>query len=442
MKFQLLMICLLLTSAVTTASAGDRVYTIQDAYVAALKENEVVKLSEESIVQAESRVDQAWTYLYPRLTARGAYTRYNEVLPPGGGGGFIFQPLDQINTALVLTQPLYTGGRTLAALRVAKTMRESSRSDLSATKQTLLLGVAEAYYAVLKAQKLVEVSKNSLERMERHKKVTEREAETRRTKANISALLRANTLVNQARITLVRAEDGLTIARQKLSLLTKLPKDITVSEPSSLAAPQGTLESMQETALKNRDDYTSSQLNQQVAKEFVTITEGAHYPQVYAEGGMTYQHSHPETDLDATVYYGGIRLQIPLFEGGLMKAEVAEAKSKQRQAELATVLLRRQIESDVQEAYITYRTISYVLETARLQFADANKNFDTVEGLFSEGLLASLSLIDAEQALSLAEQELVNATYDEQLAILRLKKSIGTLGMDDGIMKGDNHAST
>ncbi|HSQ78070.1 MAG TPA: TolC family protein, partial [Nitrospirota bacterium] len=236
MKLQLFMICLLLAPGVMTASAGDRVYTIQDAYDAALKENESVKLSEESMLQAESRVDQAGTYLYPRLSANAGYTRFNEILPPTGGG-FIFQPLDQMNASLILTQPLYTGGRTLAALRVARTMREASRSDLSTTRQTIILSVAEAYYAVLKAQKLVEVSKNALERMERHKQVTEREASTRRTKANISSLLRANTLVNQARIAVVRAEDGLKIARQRLSLLTKLPEDLAVSEPAALVAP-------------------------------------------------------------------------------------------------------------------------------------------------------------------------------------------------------------
>lgn len=441
MKLKSFIIYLMLMPCVSAAYEADRVYTIQDAYDAALTKNETIKLSEENLIQAGSRIDQAWTYLYPRLTASGAYTRYNETLPPEGGG-FIFQPLDQINTALVLTQPLYTGGRTLAALRVAKTMREASRNDLSITKQTIMLGVGEGYYAVLKAQRLVEVRKNSLERMERHKEVTEREAATRRTKANISALLRANTLVNQAHIDLVRAEDGLKIARQRLSLLTQLPEDIAVFEPPPLAVPDGTLASMRDTALKRREDYASSQLNQQAAKDLVTVTEGAHYPQVYAEGGMTYQHSHPETELDATVYYGGVRLQVPLFEGGLMKAEVAEAKSKQRQAEYSSVLLRRQIESDVQEAYINYQTIVYVLGTAKLQFDDAKKNFDTVEGLFSEGLVASLTLIDAEQALSQAEQEVVNATYDQQVAILRLEKTIGTLGDNSGVTSGDKRATS
>jgi outer membrane protein TolC len=64
----------------------------------------------------------------------------------------------------------------------------------------------------------------------------------------------------------------------------------------------------------------------------------------------------------------------------------------------------------------------------KVQYEYAKSNFDTVEGLFSEGLAPSLSLIDAQQALSLAERELVSATWGQQLAVLRLQRSIGVLG--------------
>lgn len=427
MKLRTVSLVLLLALAVSSASIAAESITLQDAYDAALRSYETVKISEENVVQGDSRVDQAWSYVYPRLTAYGAYTRYNETLPPSGEG-FLFQPLGQTQASLVLTQPLYTGGRTLAALRAAKTMQESSRSDLSSTKQTIMLDVADAYYGVIKAQKIVDVSKDSLERMERHKKVTEREASTRRSKANISALLRANTLVSQARINLIMAENGLKIARQNLSLLTRLPEDSALAEPPVVTVPEGTMGVLQETALKYREDYSSSKLTTKVAGENVTITEGAHYPQIYAEGGMRYVDSSPSTMIDATTYYGGIRLQIPLFEGGLMKAEVSEARSKLRQAELSSVLLKRNIETEVQEAYINCRTLSSVLETVKVQYEYAKSNFDTVEGLFSEGLTPSLSLIDAQQALSLAERELVSATWGQQLAILRLQRSIGLLG--------------
>lgn len=407
-----------------TAFAEDKVYTLEDAYQAALGGNENVKIAEEGIVQSDSLTDQAWTYFYPRLVAKSAYTRFNETLPTEGGL-FLFQPNEQFQAALVLTQPLYTGGRTLAALRTAQKLQETSRSGLTLAKQDTLLKVAEAYYGVLKARKAIEISSRSLARMEHHKLVTEREAATRKSKANKSALLRANTLVSQARINLVRARDGLKVAGEKLSLLTKLPQDALVSEPQPLDQPSERIDSLTETALRNRDDYAKSKLDQSIASENITIVRGAHYPQLYAEAGVTYQDSQPALMTDATVYYGGLRLQIPIFEGGLMKAEVSEARSKYRQAQLSTDFLRKSIETEVHEAYVNLQTITSVLDTAKQLRDYAKDNFDAVEGLFSEGLVSSLSLIDAEQALNMAETELMNAAYDRQVAILRLQKSIG-----------------
>ncbi len=416
----------LLLSA-TVVSGEERVYTLEDAYRSALGTNEQIKISEEGVSQSEDIVDQAGTYLYPRLTARAAYTRFNETLPPEGGD-FLFQPLEQYQAALVLTQPLYTGGRTLAALRTAKKMWESSREGLSVAKQDLLIRVAEAYFGVLKAQRSIEISKNSLKRMEHFKLVTEREAATRKTRANASALLRANALVSQASINLVRAQDGLKIIREKLGLLTKLPVDAILTEPRALDQPVEDLESLKALALQNRDDYAGSKITAGIASENVTIVQGGHYPQLYAEAGVQYQDSRPAIFTDATSYYGGLRLQIPIFEGGLMKAEVSEARSKARQAEFASDFMRKSIESDVHEAYVNLQTVTSVLETVKLQMEYAKGNFDAVEGLFSEGLAPSLSLIDAEQALNMAEHELINTTYDRQVAILRLKKSIGMMG--------------
>jgi outer membrane protein len=430
MKIAQIVIGLLIPAlGVTTAFCDEKQYTLQDAYTAALATNENIKIAEEGVVQADSRIDQARSYLFPRLTGNAGNTWYNKTLPPSGGD-FLFQPLEQLQASLVLTQPLYTGGRTFAAFRTASTFFEMSRKQLTTAQQDMLLNVAAAYFEVLKAQKLVEVSRASLSRMEQYKKVTERVASTRRSKANISDLLRAKTLVSQAAISVVTAQDRLKIARRKLSLLTRLPEDAVVVEPPAQTQSTENLERLKALSLENRDDYAGARLNQKVAEENVTIVKGAHRPQIYAEGGVQYQDSRPTMIMDETVYYGGIRLQVPIFEGGLMKAEVSEARSKFRQAEYVTELLRRNIEMDMYESYVNLETVTSVLESTRLQYADAKENFDTVTYLFTEGLASSLTVIDAQQALFLAEREFVNVTYDRQVAILRLWKSIGLLGKE------------
>jgi outer membrane protein len=431
-KVPITIITAIMLCIAATTYAADAVYTLEDAYQAALGTNELVKIAEEGLLQSENRVDQAWTYLYPRLIAQSAYTVYNDTLPktlPATGGAY-FQPNEQFRAALILTQPLYTGGRTFAALRTAQRMKDASNNGLSVAKQDILLRVSEAYYGVLKAQKSVIISQQSLERMERSRQVTERVAATRGTKANSSALLRVNMLVSQARINLIRAQDGTRVAKDKLSLFTKMPPDSVLAEPNPPDQPTASLEELKSSALKNRGDYAASNQNKSIAAEYVTIVKGAHYPQLYAEAGLQYLGSQPNTPMDATTYYGGLRMQIPIFEGGLMKAEVSEARSKVRQAELSSDFLRKSIESDVLEAYLGLQTVSSVLEAAKLQMEYARDNFTAIEGLYSEGLVSSLSLIDAEQGLSMAERELMNAAYDRQLAILRLKKSIGMLGKE------------
>ena len=363
----------------------------------------------------------------PVIIAQSGVTRYNEKLP-AGDDTFTFQPLNQFQAALVLRQPLYTGGRTMSALRIAKTLGESSTSALDAAKQDILLNVAEAYYAVMKSQKLVDASTKSLERTERHKKVTEREAATRKTKANLSALFRAKTLVSQARINIVRAEEALKRARERLKLAANVPPDAKLAEPEAVEIPQGGLDQLKEKALATRPDYATASQNVKIAKENVIIVAGAHRPQLAAEAALQYQRSHPETIIKGTIYYGALRLQVPIFEGGLSKSETSEARSKARQAELSTALLKRSIENEVYDSYVSLETVNSVLETATSQFGFARDNYNAVEGLYSEGLLTSLSVIDAEQALLRTELELINATYEKQLEILRLKKSIGTLG--------------
>ncbi|MDD1750830.1 MAG: TolC family protein, partial [Methanothrix sp.] len=413
---------LLVTLSVTTAFGDEKQYTLQDAYASALGTNENIKIAEEGVVQADSTIDQARSYIYPHLAANAGNTWYNETLPPNGGS-FLFQPLEQFQAGLVLTQPLYTGGRTLAAYRTAKTLGEVSRTQLTASQQDMLMNVANAYYEVLRSQKLVDVSKDSLSRMEHYKKVTERVATTRRNKASISDLLRAKTLVSQAGIFVVTAQDRLKIARMKLSLLTRLPENALITEPRPQEKPAEDLDRLRALALEHRDDYAGALLKQKVADENITIVKGGHLPQVYAEGGILYQDSRPAIVTDATVYYGGIRLQIPIFEGGLMKAEVSSARSKLRQTEYATKLLERNIETDVYESYVNLQTLTTVLASTKLQYADAKENFDTVTNLFSEGLASSLAVIDSQQALFLAEREFVGATYDREVAVLQLQKS-------------------
>ena len=51
-----------------------------------------VKISEEGLVQSESRVDQAWTYLYPRITGQAGYPGTMRCCLPVRTAALFFSP--------------------------------------------------------------------------------------------------------------------------------------------------------------------------------------------------------------------------------------------------------------------------------------------------------------------------------------------------------------
>ena len=118
---------------------------------------------------------------------------------------------------------------------------------------------------------------------------------------------------------------------------------------------------------------------------------------------------------------------MPIFEGGLKFAQVGEAKSKLREAELARLSLVRDIEIQVREAYNNVQALSLVIDSFTSQLSFASENYDMVFKQFTYGILDNMDVIDADATLVEAELGLMNANYDHQLGILELKRSAGVL---------------
>ncbi len=144
-----------------------------------------------------------------------------------------------------------------------------------------------------------------------------------------------------------------------MKLAANVPPDAKLAEPEAVEIPQGGLDQLKEKALATRPDYATASQNVKIAKENVIIVAGAHRPQLAAEAALQYQRSHPETIIKGTIYYGALRLQVPIFEGGLSKSETSEARSKARQAELSTALLKRSIENEVYDSYVSLETVNF-----------------------------------------------------------------------------------
>jgi outer membrane protein len=165
-----------------------------------------------------------------------------------------------------------------------------------------------------------------------------------------------------------------------------------------------------------------------MAEEQVQYTKGAFWPTLSVSGAYVSADQSPSTQtLVKESTYGLLSLNFPFFEGGLRRAEVKEARAKERQSALLYEDYKKSIGIEVQGAYLDLMTQKGILKFLEDQLVFARDNYNAVAKQFAFGLAQSLDVMDANTLLVTSERNLAEAVYSYQVAILKLKKATGTL---------------
>lgn len=405
--------------------------TLDEAYAMALGNHEAVGIAAEDINQRRADLNKAFSRILPNLTVEGSYTRYSEAKQ---SGAFVTQPESGTNAEVRITQPLYSGGKEWATQRQAKLLIERSREGLEGVNENVMLDTARAYYGVLKGQKDVEIKRAALKRAIERRTVAS--ARFRVGEVTKSAVLRAEAEVAGAEAELTKSINGLENTRQVLLRLTGAPADVVVGDPQAHGPVQETADELVTKSLEARSDYRQSLLEEKAASEGITVARAGFKPSLKLEGLYTWRDQDPQTTFfqeDSTS--GTVRLTYPIFEGGLRKAELNEAHSKLRQAELRRLGLRRNIEVNVREAVNNLKAIEALIESFRRQLSFAEEDYAMVFEQFKFGVATTLDVIDADVTLTSAQRSLSNAVYDLELAKLDLRYVTGVLITGNNISK-------
>jgi len=414
---------LLFAAAPATLFAEE--YSLDDLCRIALTRSEKLKVAEEDLTVSEIGKDKAFSFLLPRLTATGGLTRYSE--KKFSATGSILQPESASSWGVRVDETVSLSGRELTALGISRQNVTKSQYDLAAIREDYLLRfVAAAYYNVLMARKDLEIADSNLERLMKYREAAEKRL--RVGEVTKTALLRAEGELSGAKSDRLQAQNSLELAMAVLSSNVGIKGPLTLREVPAAEGDVPVLTSFQEQAFAVRADLKSMEVQKQIAADQTKFTEGAFWPSVSVSGVYARADQHPSTsNLNRESIYGGVALNFPFFEGGLRKAEVSEAKARERQAALFYEDTRKGIEIEVQTAYLDLVTQKGILQFLNDQLAFARDNYHAVARQFDFGLSNSLDVLDANTLLVSAERKAASADYNYRLAILRMKKATGTL---------------
>jgi len=426
---------LLLIAIVGTNDLFAEEYLLEDLYRIALERAETIKLSEEDLYIAERGKDKALSLLLPKLSTFWDYTRYSE--KKTSPLGFLIQPEYTTTWGLRLDQSLSLSGKELTALRISKENINKSEYDLYAVREDYLFSVASSYYDVLKAKKALEIAKANVQRLKKH-----RDAAAIRLSVGAvtkTDLLRAEAELSGSQSELISAENNLKLAKAVLARTVGLSGDFEVKESAhnhqlsdvniligDCQLPM--IDCLKQIAIKERAELKSMTLQKKITQDKVKFARGAYWPTLSVEGVYERRKEEPESPfLPRENIFGVLNINFPFFEGGLRRAEVREAKAKQRKSELIYEDLKKMITVEVDDAYLDFQTQKGVLKSFEDQVTFARDNYNAILKQFEFGLVNSVDVMDANTLLVTSERQLTDARYSSRLAILRLKWATGTL---------------
>jgi len=399
-------------------------YSLDDLCRIALTQSEKLKVAEENLTIAEVGKDKALSYLLPRLTATAGYSQYTEKKYAGTS---LIQPENASAWGLRLDETVSLSGRELTALEISKQNVTRSRYDLAAVREDYLLRyVAAAYYNVLMARKGLDIAEANLERLAKYRNAAEQRLKIGEVTRTV--LLRAEGELSGAKSDRLQAQNGLELAIAVLASNSGIRDPFTLKEAPMEVGEIPALPSFQRQAFAVRADLKGLEIQKQIAADQTRFTEGAFWPSVSVFGVYAGADQSPaQGSLNRESIYAGAALNFPFFEGGLRKAEVQEAKVRERQATLFYEDLKKSIEIEVQTAYLDLVTQKGTLQFLNDQMVFARDNYRAVARQFDFGLSSSLDVLDANTLLVAAERKVAAALYNYQLALLRMKKATGTL---------------
>lgn len=436
-KKQFFIFCFLLILIPCGSYAGE--YSLEDLYRLALEGSETIKIAEEDLYISEREKDRARSALLPTLSTFGSHTRYSEEKI---SNMLVLQPEYTNEWGVRLDQSFSLSGRELSAYKITKKGIRKSMYDLNAVKEEYLLIVASAYYDILKLKKALEITGANVERLTRHRNAARTRLEVG--EVTRTALLRAEAELAGAQSEFIKSENDLRLSKTILAKTVNISGDYDLKEPrtginSNIREQevlnllvgdcrQSTMDCLKETAFSERPEIKIMTLQKEIAEDSVTYARGSYWPDISLEGVYLRQENEPSSapGLNERIY-GILKLDFPLFEGGLRIAEVREAKARLRQVEQRLSDLTHSVSVEVENSYLNLRTVSSVIIQLQAEATYAGDNYNAVAKQFQHGLADSIDIIDANTLLVTAERELSNAKYDYMLAVLKLKRATGRL---------------
>ena len=177
-------------------------------------------------------------------------------------------------------------------------------------------------------------------------------------------------------------------------------------------------------AQTDRPDLQAAAAAVNAAELAVKAARAERLPSVNVNADFGAAGTTPSNHSDGVYIVAGT-LTIPLYQGGRIKAdvEVASAALRQRQAEQADLV--GQVDQDVRQAFIDLNAAADQVAVAQSNRTLAHESLEQSTDRFAAGIADTVEVVQAEQAVVAADDDLITAVFEHNLGKVSLARAMG-----------------
>jgi outer membrane protein len=376
------------------SATAQQALSLQKCLELAFANNQALKAATKGIAVAQANLDKAKGAFIPTL---GYQFNYNQA-----DINLYSSDKKQYSGGVEASYPIYTGGQLQSDYKAARFQLELAKEKERSVRQDLAFKVNSAYHQVWLAKENLLVAKASYENLARHAEQIEKLYNV----GNKSKfeLLRAQVNRDNQKPSLIKAQNGVEVAKLALATLIGLPKEnqvIVDFEPHQVKLPELTdnqLETLLATAYANRSDLRQLQLKASLTATKVALAAASLKPYVSLNGG--YQGSGNELGPDSWNKYWSLTLKV---HGNLYKCttkpEIAAAQSEVEVIKFEANSLKDSIRQEVDQVLHNIKEHYETIKSTEASIVLAKESLRLTEVRFQAGMATTMDVMDAQLAL-------------------------------------------
>jgi outer membrane protein TolC len=381
------------------------------------------------VTASQFRTKAAFTDFLPRWTGQYRYDRLNRPTAVATTGGIsAVASRDNYDFNTTVTQPLFAGGSILSNYRLERYGVDISRMGVEVVKRDLVLRVREGYFNILNAQKLRDIAEQNVKLFEAQLQVTRAFFEVGIVARN--DVLQGEVRLAQARQDLVRAENGVALAKASFNNLLRRDIDAPVNVVDILQYQPFPLvfEETVEEALRQRPEIRSAELSISQAREAVKIARSGYFPALSLSGNYDRLSDDPTLSGDASERWNIRALAtFTIWEWGRTAYNVGESRVRVNQAEDSRIQLVESIVLEVKQTYLNMLQAEKNIGVAEKAIEQAEENLRMNEERYRYQVATATDLLNAVTFLTQARVNYYTALSDFNIAKSRLERAMGRM---------------